>query len=78
MLVVALDFPFDGFDVLRRADASGAVVEFDDEVERSAAGFDRPWCLEELGGAIAAGITPTPSSLIRSAKKSRRRWLLIA
>ncbi len=46
MQVVASDFPFDGFDVLRRADAFGAIVEFDDEVEGST---DRR---EELEGAV--------------------------
>ncbi|TXT29655.1 MAG: hypothetical protein FD138_2390 [Planctomycetota bacterium] len=46
MQVVAAQLAFDGFDVLRRADAFGAVVEFDDEVEGSAIGR------EELEGAV--------------------------
>lgn len=36
------------------------------------------WRLEELGGAIAAGIMPTPPSLNPAAKRSRRRPLAVA
>lgn len=41
MQVVASEFAFDGFDVLRRTNSFGAVVEFDDEIERSAVGREK-------------------------------------
>ncbi len=46
MQVVTAQLAFDGLDVLGRADAFGAVVEFDDEVESPAVGR------EELEGAV--------------------------
>jgi hypothetical protein len=46
MQVVASQLALDGLDILRRADAFGAVVEFDDEVEGSGASR------EELEGTI--------------------------